>query len=348
MTKRTDTGGTDWHIWDNKRNPSNPVDDVLFPNEAYAEADYSAYPHNFLSNGFSVDTTNGAFNASGGTYIFLAIAADPAPEPVLANSFNTVIWSADGTSGDIDINSVGFQPDFVWAKVRTQPYSHTLFDSVRGVGSTHMLWSDGNLSESQITANASNHGFVSSFNTDGFTGATGTTANSYFNLTGNDYVAWCWKAAGIPAINQKGTIDSIVSANPAAGFSIVTYTGNTTVGATIGHGLNNTPELIIFKRRNATNNWLTVQTTEGVGGYLDLTNIMTTSNYNAWMNNTNPTDTLITLNNYTYINGGNMLAYCFHSVDGYQKVGSYSGTGTTGNVINVGFKPQFIFIKKYK
>ena len=93
MTKRTDTGGTDWHIWDNKRNPSNPVDDVLFPNEAYAEADYSAYPHNFLSNGFSVDTTNGAFNASGGTYIFLAIAADPAPEPVLANSFNTVTYT---------------------------------------------------------------------------------------------------------------------------------------------------------------------------------------------------------------------------------------------------------------
>jgi len=76
MTKRADIGGTDWHIWDSARNPSNPVDDVLFPNEPYAETDYSAFPNNFLSNGFSVDTTNGAFNADGGTYIFLAIAEE--------------------------------------------------------------------------------------------------------------------------------------------------------------------------------------------------------------------------------------------------------------------------------
>jgi len=74
MTKRTDTGGTDWHIWDSIRNPSNPLGDVLFPNEPYAETDYSAYPHNFLSNGFSIDTNNGAFNGLNGTYIYLAIA----------------------------------------------------------------------------------------------------------------------------------------------------------------------------------------------------------------------------------------------------------------------------------
>ena len=40
-----------------------------------------------------------------------------------------------------------------------------------------------------------------------------------------------------------------------------------------------------------------------------------------------------------------MLAYCFHSVPGYSKVGSYVGTGASGNVQYVGFKPSFILLK---
>jgi hypothetical protein len=57
-----------------------------------------------------------------------------------------------------------------------------------------------------------------------------------FNISGT-YVAWNWKANGSGSSNTAGTITSTVSANPTAGFSIVTWTGNGTVGATIGHGL---------------------------------------------------------------------------------------------------------------
>ena len=42
--------------------------------------------------------------------------------------------------------------------------------------------------------------------------------------------------------------------------------------------------------------------------------------------------------------GQNMIAYCWHSVDGYSKVGSYTGQ-TAGVTITTGFQPSFIMIK---
>ena len=74
MTKRTDTAGYNWMIWDNKRSPTNPRDKVIDADRSVAEHNFSAYPHDFNSNGFTVDTTNAAFNASGATYIFMAFA----------------------------------------------------------------------------------------------------------------------------------------------------------------------------------------------------------------------------------------------------------------------------------
>ena len=66
----------------------------------------------------------------------------------------------------------------------------------------------------------------------------------------------------------------------------------------------------------------------------------------------NPTSTTF---NPIYIDGNaangsgqNYIAYCFHSVAGYSKLGSYSGTGSSGNAITgLGFKPAFLMIKRY-
>ena len=45
--------------------------------------------------------------------------------------------------------------------------------------------------------------------------------------------------------------------------------------------------------------------------------------------------------------GDNYIAYCFHSVEGYSKVGSYEGNGTNddGPFAYCGFKPAYILIK---
>ena len=267
-------------------------------------------------------------------------------------SFNTVAWTADGTGGDISIDGLGFQPDFVWAKARTQPYSHALFDSVRGVGSTHMLFSDSANSESTNTANSNGNGFISSFDLDGFTGATGTSANSYYNLTGNDYVAWCWKAGGAAVTNTDGTITSQVSANTEAGFSIVTYTGDGANG-TVGHGLGVTPNIVLTKRRNSTSNW---SFNGNIGGLIYGTNKLSLNDTAAIGADTNEV-LAANSNNFTAGTSGSVgasgvtyVAYCFAEVAGFSKFGSYTGNapaGGTGSTIpiNCGFEPAFVMIK---
>ena len=48
-------------------------------------------------------------------------------------------------------------------------------------------------------------------------------------------------------------------------------------------------------------------------------------------------------------NNGNdesYIAYCFHSVDGYSKVGSYTGNGNAdGTFVYTGFRPAWIMVK---
>jgi len=43
---------------------------------------------------------------------------------------------------------------------------------------------------------------------------------------------------------------------------------------------------------------------------------------------------------------GTYIAYCFHSVDGYSKVGSYTGNGLSdGTFVYTGFRPAYVMIK---
>ena len=88
--------------------------------------------------------------------------------------------------------------------------------------------------------------------TDGFTIGNGGDANQ----SGQEYVAWCWKAAGgTTTTNNDGGITSTVQANTAAGFSIVQYTGTGSGTQTVGHGLGDTPDIIIQKRTSSTEDW---------------------------------------------------------------------------------------------
>ena len=341
MTKRTDAAGTDWHIWDNKRNPSNPLTLPLFPNEAYAETDYSAYPHNFLENGFSVNTSNGAFNANGATYIYMAFAADPTTiEPSLEDSFNTVLYTGDGTSSN-EITGVGFQPDLIWGKQRNgslQP--HVLVDSVRG--------RERGLSSNNTNAEINYDGynppvFLSSFDDNGFTLGYGTGLNQ----SGINMVAWCWKGAELPAINSNGSIPSVVSANPAAGFSIVSFTGNGSAGS-VGHGLGQEPKIIILKNRDGTNSWV-VRSSDLGNGYLLLNSTNAYSSTAFWGNPTNSVFSFTSNSSGSILNAKH-IAYCFAEVAGFSKFGSYTGnglTGASGPSITTGFEPAFLMIKSY-
>ena len=68
----------------------------------------------------------------------------------------------------------------------------------------------------------------------------------------------------------------------------MSYTGNATAGATVGHGLGVTPKMIWVKVRSTTNNWAVYHETMGAtkAMYLDGTSAETTD---GWLNNTAPT-----------------------------------------------------------
>ena len=152
------------------------------------------------------------------------------------------------------------------------------------------------------------------------------------------------------ASNFDGSIQAVVKANQTKGFSIVSFTGNNTEDATVGHGLNATPELVIQKGRTIANYWAVYHaaTPSTPHSRLDLTNTATTGSH-YWKSFSSTLMTLpdggTTLNNVNN-NGEDYIAYCFAPVAGYSAFGSYTGNGSsTGPVITTGFKTAFVLIK---
>ena len=254
--------------------------------------------------------------------------------------FNPTLYT--GNESARSITGVGFQPDFVWIKDRDQTFTHHLFDAVRGA--TKRLKSDTNDSE------ATNAQGFTSFDSDGFSLGTDNATNG----NGSSIASWNWKGANGTASNSNGTITSTVSANPTAGFSVVSYTANGTQGATVGHGLSSAPEMVMTKDRSATGNWGVYHVGQHVTSpedyYLELNSNAATSDFTYW-NDTKPSNTVVTIGNANAnnTNGRNIIMYCFHSVKGYSKLGYYTalGTSTNGAFIYTGFKPAWVLIKRY-
>jgi len=277
---------------------------------------------------------------------FLALNTQNLPAPTItngANHFAATTYTGTGSALSVSnaVNGKSFQPDFVWFKSRATTYAHALFDSVRGV--TKGLESDSTAAEQTSTAGND----LSAFTSTGFTVGTPQNWNSPNNATSNP-VAWQWKAGGTAVTNTNGSITSQVSANPTAGFSIVTYTG-TGANATVGHGLGVAPKLIIVKNRSAIDNWWVYHTSIGATNYLSL-NLTDASQANviAW-NNTSPTSSVFSIGTASRVNGsGNsMVAYCFAAVAGYSAFGSYTGNGSTdGAFVYLGFRPKFVMLKQ--
>ena len=288
-----------------------------------------------------------ALNASQVTQLYNEIQCVPTIVP--SENFNTVLYTGNDTNTSYtrDITGVGFDPDFVWIKDRDNSnFEHALFDSVRGAGASKILSSDSTGAEGWTTAAP-----MSAFITDGFSVQPRSpwNANNLVNKNGEDFVAWSWKAGGAAVSNTDGTVTSQVSANVDAGFSIVTNTSPT--GAyTWGHGLSKAPELWIHKATNYTYGWETMYPDE----FGQATGSNNPSDWNRIFLNTtaatttNPfysaTDTVLSITGWGLVS--NFVTYCFHSVDGFSKIGSYVGNGsTTGPIITLGFEPAWIMFK---
>ena len=277
---------------------------------------------------------------------YKALSTKNLPRPSIVNSkehFDITLWTGNATARNI--TGKLFRPDLVWGKSRTDPSTnHRLIDSVRGA--TKELYSG------LTNAEATDVNGLTNFNSDGFSLGVGSSLN---NNTLNSYIGWLWKAGGAAvtiSVNQYGagspSIASQVSANPAAGFSIVTYTGANISSSTVGHGLGVPPDLVIIKGRGTNgvdDNWHVYHKSVGATGglFLNLTNATSTSA--VYWNNTAPTSTILTVGSYNN-QPLNYVAYCFAEVPGFSKIGSYSGNSSTdGTFVWCGFRPKWVLIK---
>ena len=309
---------------------------------------------------FSGNTTAGTYTDSNGKGLFkyqppsgfLALCEDNLPTPAIKNPgehFKTVLWTGDGNTRSI--TGIGFQPDLVWIKSRNAQLYHLLTNSVTGVDNT--------LSTNTTDAESfSTERVLNSFDSDGFSLNVDDGSGYYgWNVSGQNMIAWCWKAGGPAVTNTDGSITSQVSANQTAGFSIVSYTGTGAQG-TFGHGLGKTPKFIILKKRDSTNNWSVYHSSLGLSNttypnwlYLNSTvaeqSSGTAANHPLYQR---PSDSLIYLNTgtseSTNVLNGTYIAYCWAEIEGFSKFGSYVGNGSTdGPFVYCGFKPAWVMIK---
>jgi hypothetical protein len=242
-----------------------------------------------------------------------------------------------GTGSSRSITGLGFSPDWVWIKSRSNgAYHHRLNDTVRGA--TKEIYS--NLTNAEGTDPVG----LTAFNSDGFT----LGSSNEYNASGQTFVAWSWDAGSSTVTNTAGSISSQVRANASAGFSIVTYTG-TGANATVGHGLGVAPRFIILKSRSNTLFWYAYAAAlNNPNLYLLLNTTDAANSASVVWNGTAPTSTVFSLGTDTGPNtsGATYVAYCFAPVAGYSSFGSYVANGTTDNAFcYTGFRPRFLLLK---
>ena len=338
---------------------------VIFPLHTNPNSGYSRYNSAIVNFGQDSsfagnETAQGNTDGNGNGDFFyavptghLALCSANLPEPTIGpnsstqadNYFNTALWSGNSSTQDV---VVGFQPDWVWLKVRNHTYFHELYDSSRGA--TKKLRSNNN------SAEATQADGVTDFTASGGGFSLGAAAGA--NESGKTYVAWNWKANGgtkttnDASATSVGSIDSDIQANTTAGFSIVqfeTNSGTSGSAQTVAHGLSAAPTFMILKSRDqAGTGWMTYYG-DNTDYVLLNGNNATTDGASTW-NDTSPTSTVFSIGtnggDTNNTNGGSMIAYIFHDVEGYSKFGSYTGNGSAdGPFVFTGFKPAWVMIK---
>jgi len=263
--------------------------------------------------------------------------------------FHTLLWTGNGANNRAltnDANAGNFKPDWVWIKPRSAAEWHNVYDSSRGVNKG--LYTNSTYQEESLSQT------FESFDTNGFTVSYNSAYSSVFtNKNSTTYVAWQWKAnGGTTSSNTSGGTTTTVQANQDAGFSIVTWTGNSS-NTTLGHGLGVEPYVIIQKARGTTSNWNVYHkyATNGQQPYNVITNLnlsdATGIASNSWGTTASDINSSTFYLKYWINYNTTNVAYCFAPIQGYSKFGSYVGNGSpNGPFVYTGFKPAFIMTKR--
>jgi hypothetical protein len=252
--------------------------------------------------------------------------------------FDVVTYTGNGSTNTI--TGLNFAPDFLWIKNRSAVSNWPMHDTIRGAGQQVASNNTGD----EVPGGTE----LASFNSNGFT--VSGTAGSY-NASANNYVAYAWNAGGANTTNTSGTITSIVRANPTSGFSVITYTGNGSAGATVGHGLGAAPKMLIIKGRNTGTSgivWHSGYNTNQGQMLIDSTAAIYNPGNGLYFNSTTPGSSVVTLGTSGATNGSaqTYVMYAWAEIRGFSKFGSYTGNGdASGPYIHCGFKPKFVMVK---
>ena len=260
--------------------------------------------------------------------------------------FNTKLFTGTGSSNAQ--TGVGFQPDWIWFKNRSSSsLGHQAFDVIRGV-TKRIFPNDSAVQETDANS-------LTAFGSDGFT----IGSNTGVNASGNNIVAWNWKGGGTAAANTDGDINSSVSANTTAGFSIVKWTGNgSNSDQEIGTGLSEELKLVFLKP--LTSGGTTTQWLVYVNGLTDAqdhcfllnSNAAITTGASGGTPNKGTTAGRLLLkagsgsNQNQNYNGASYVAYCFAEKKGFSKFFTYTANNSSnGPFLYTGFKPAFVIFK---
>jgi len=328
---------------------------ILFTNSGVGG--WGAHNANFGVPAISISSGNADGNGHGNfehapSTGYLALCTENLPEIEIGQEaddlshdfFNTVIYTGNGSSGH-SITGMGFSPDLLWMMPRSSGDNGVCFDAVRGNDRQLKLNStdtEDTYSPARITLES-----------DGFDI---DTTDSNYNGNTNTYVAWGWLAgtafSNDASATSIGTIDSSGQANDDSGFSIVSFTGTGSAG-TIKHGLSKAPDLIIVKARDLSsqewNVYHSSNTSAPETDYLWLNSTNATSDALDKWNDTAPTTTVFSVGDAANINSStkNYIAYCWHSVEGFSKFGSYIGNSSAdGTFVHTGFPVGWLMVKK--
>ena len=254
--------------------------------------------------------------------------------------FQTSLYTSDtsGQSITFDGNS-DLAPDFLWFKRRDGASNNFLFDKVRGVNKG--ILSDATTVETTYTNS------LTAFGTDGYTLGDGGSSNDINGVSGGTYVAWGWAAGGTSgSTNDDGSVDSTVTANTTAGFSICKFNPGGNSNITFAHGLGVAPRLVIVKNLEDATNWQVLHLDQGVGNKLFLnTGAAAASDANMWQN-TAPSSTVVSVGTAQTSNHQN-IAYCFAEIEGFSSFTKYEGNGSAdGPMVHLGHRSSLVVIKR--
>ena len=280
---------------------------------------------------------------------FLALCSANLPDTDLSPNqleqatdfFNTILYTGNNTSRSI---AVGFQPDWTWIKSRSNTSDHYVYDSNRGTPNKSLSTNDSGTEDNTS-------GQFTQFTATGFDLPADTAG--YVNYNSRTYAAWNWRVnGGTTSTDNNGSLTSTVQTNSKAGISIATFTVPTQANFSFGHGLGSVPEMFWWKSRTTTQNWIvyhpakTTSVPGAPGIYLN-NSLAGFATGGSWITELSSTRIAITDGKVSSGSNRDDVVYSFKSVEGFSKIGSYTGNASTdGTFIYTGFRPAWVILKR--